>query len=265
MRMRVKPTALVGIGIWLLYVTIIVILQKSSGIPYTDFGDSTSNMWQGIIPSLAVGSAVIGLLGMWMGWWGAAIRDQHRTRVGWTLIAPVIYLVIAAGTFAGTDWGKVSGGFLLVALSLGILVGFAEELVCRGMLLVGLRGSFHEVAVWALTCVFFGIMHGANIFLGAPVRDTVMQVVMAGVQGSAFYILRRYFGTLVWAMLLHGLWDMSIFVHDQSGAGVALVGALVWVALPFALVGGFVVARRTQQGPVEDYAVGAAVPGVTVT
>lgn len=256
--MRVKPAALVGIGIWLLYVAIVVVLQKASGIPYTDFGDSTSNMWRGTVLSLAVGAVVIGLLGLWMGWWGAAVRDEHRTRVTWTLIAPVIYLVIVVGTFAGTDWSRVSAGFLLVALVLGILVGFAEEFVCRGMLLVGLRGTFHEVTVWALTCVLFGIMHGVNIFLGAPVTSTVLQVVMAGVQGSAFYILRRYSGTLVWAMLLHGLWDMSIFVHEQSGADPALVGALIWVALPFALVGGFVVARRTQQGPVEDYAVGAS-------
>jgi len=108
-------------------------------------------------------------------------------------------------------------------------------------------------------------MHGLNIFLGAPVRDTVTQVVMAGVHGSAFYSLRRHFGTLVWAMLLHGLWDMSIFVHQQSGADSAVVGALVWVALPFALVGGFVVARRTQQGPVEDYAVHGAEAGVAAT
>ena len=50
---------------------------------------------------------------------------------------------------------------------------------------------------------------------------------MAGIQGSAFYVLRRHFGTLIWAMLLHGSWDMSIFVHDQSGAEPTLIGALI--------------------------------------
>lgn len=258
--MRVKPTALIGVGIWLLYVAIVVALQKTSGVPYTDFGDSTSNLWRGIIPSLAVGALVIGLLGLWLGWWGAAMRDEHRTRVGWALIAPAIYLVIVIGTLAGTDWGNISAGFLLAALVMGILVGFAEEFVCRGMLLVGLRGNFHEVAVWALTCVLFGMMHGINIFLGAPIGSTMFQIVTAGVQGSAFYILRRHFGLLVWAMVLHGLWDMSLLVHEQSGADPSPIGALTWVALPFALVGGFVVARRTKNGAVEDYAVGAAVP-----
>ncbi len=151
--MRVTPTALVAVGVLLLYAAIVVGVQKLSGIPYTDFGDSTSAMVRSVIPSLALGAAAVALLGWWTGWWGAALRDRHRTRVGWTLTAPVIYLVITLGTFAATDWGNISGGFLLVALALGILVGFAEEFVCRGLLIVGLRGTFHEVAVWALTCI----------------------------------------------------------------------------------------------------------------
>jgi hypothetical protein len=262
--MRVKPQALIGIGIWLAYAVVVVAIQKASGIPYTDFDDSTANMLRSVIPSLAAGSVLVGLLGLWLGWWGAAMRDRRRTRVGWALAAPAIYLVIALGTLAGTEWGNVSTDFLLVAIALGVLVGFAEEFVCRGLLVVGLRGTFHEVAVWALTCVMFGLMHGVNIFLGAPVRDTVLQVVLAAVQGSAFYILRRFFGTLVVAMLLHGLWDMSIFVHEQSGASPELLASLSYLALPFALAGGFVTARRTQRGAVEDYAKGASEPAVAV-
>lgn len=252
--MRVKPTALVGVAIWLLYVAIVVIMQKTSGIPYTEFGDSTANMWRGVIPSLLVGSLVIAALAVWMRWWAAALRDEHRTRVGWTLIAPAIFLVIALGNFAFTDWGNISAGFLLVALALGVLVGFAEEIVCRGMLLVGLRGTFHEVAVWALTCVLFGFMHGVNIFLGAAAGPTAVQVLAAAMQGSAFYILRRYYGTLVWAMVLHGLWDMSIFVQAQSDGPVNVLSLLVWPTSILAVIAGFVVARRTAEGPLEDYA-----------
>jgi hypothetical protein len=263
--MRVKPTALVGLAIWLLYVAIVVIMQKTSGVPYTEFSDSTANMWRGVIPSLLVGSLVVTALAFWMRWWTAALRDQHRTRVGWTLIAPAIFLIIALGNFAFTDWGNISAGFVLVALVLGILVGFAEEIVCRGLLLVGLRGSFHEVAVWALTCVCFGLMHGVNIFLGASVGPTVTQVIAAAMQGSAFYILRRYYGSLIWAMALHGLWDMSIFVQTQSDGPVNLLAALIWPVSILAVVGGFVVARRTARGPVEDYARGPEATPVAAT
>ena len=122
------------------------------------------------------------------------------------------------------------------------------------MLLVGLRGTFHEVAVWALTCVLFGFMHGVNIFLGAAAGPTAVQVLAAAMQGSAFYILRRYYGTLVWAMVLHGLWDMSIFVQAQSDGPVNVLSLLVWPASILAVIAGFVVARRTAEGPLEDYA-----------
>jgi membrane protease YdiL (CAAX protease family) len=258
--MRIKPTALIGIGIWLVYGVVVLLIQKQSGIPYDEFGDSVANMWRATVLSLAVGTVVIVLLGLWLGWWGVAMRDKHVIRLKWTLIAPVIYLLVAIATLGTSDWGNVSAGFLLVAIVLGIGVGFAEEFVCRGLLLVGLRGSLHEVAVWLLTCVLFGVMHGANIFLGAPVQGTVQQVVLAAIQGSAFYILRRYFGTLVIAMFLHGFWDMAVFVNASSGAPATIVSLIPYLAAPFAIIGGFVVARRTQQGAVEDYAKGAAVP-----
>lgn len=238
----------------MLYLVVVVAIQKVSGVPYTDFGDSAANMWRGVVVSLAVGSVVVGGLGLWLGWWGAAMRDVHRARVRWALIAPVIYALLVVLNLVGTDWGKVGAGFLVAAVALGVLVGFAEEFVCRGLLLVGLRGSVGEVGVWAWTCACFGLMHGVNILLGAPISDTVTQMVMAGIQGSGFYILRRYFGSLVWAMALHGLWDFAVFVQAQSGMGTPIGNLFALVAAPLALAGGFMVARRTARGPVEDYA-----------
>lgn len=258
--MRVKPSVTVGVFLWLLYLVIIVVLQKSSGVAYDEFGDSTDNLARGILPSLVVGSVVIGGLAVWMGWWRAALRDQHPTRVGWTLAAPALYLVIALSMFAFTDWGNLTIGFVLVALAMGAFVGFAEELVCRGVLLVGLRRNLQEVAVWALTCLMFGVMHGLNIFLGAPVAGTVVQIVLAVMQGSSFYIIRRYTGSLVWAMLLHGLWDVAVTVQAKSGGADDPFFALMYVAGVLALVGGFVVARRSATGPSEDYARAASAP-----
>jgi hypothetical protein len=57
-------------------------------------------------------------------------------------------------------------------------------------------------------------------------------------------------------MALHGLWDMSIFVQTQSDGPVNLLTVLIWPTSILAAIAGFVVARRTAQGPVEDYARG---------
>jgi membrane protease YdiL (CAAX protease family) len=258
-RVRIKPTALVGVGVWILYGVIVVAMQRASGIPYTEFGDSASNLWRSVIPSLALGSLLLIGTAWWLGWFGAAMRDTHRTRIGWTLLAPAIYLVIAFATFAATDWARVGASLIVAALLLGVLVGFAEEFLCRGLLLVGLRGTFREVAVWALTCLLFGFMHGLNLFQGQELTPTVQQIILAGLQGSAFYILRRYFGSLVWAMALHGLWDASIFIQAYSGAPTSPLSALTMIAGPLALISGFVVARRTSREAPEPYAVAPAV------
>jgi hypothetical protein len=141
---------------------------------------------------------------------------------------------------------------------LAIAVGFAEEFVCRGMLLVGLRGSFREVVAWALSCVFFGIMHAANILLGAPPSGTVGQIVSSALAGSTFYLLRRYFGSLIPAMMLHGLFDLSIFVQSHSGSEGTILALLDWPAGIIATIAALVVALRTDKGPKESYAKGAA-------
>ncbi len=255
--MRVKPTALVGIGIWILYVAIITTVSKINGVPYDEIGDSTSNLLRGAVVSLVIGGLIVAGLSAWMGWFGAAMRDQHRIRAWWMLIAPALVVVAIVGNLAFTDWGNVPIGFLLAAVALAIGVGFAEEFVCRGMLLVGLRGSFREVVAWALSCLFFGLMHGVNILLGAPAASTVSQIISSVMAGSTFYLLRRYFGSLIPAMILHGLFDLSIFVQSHSGSEGTLLALLDWPAGLIAVIAGLVVALRTDKGPKESYAKGA--------
>lgn len=258
--MRIKPTALKGIGIWLFYVVIISIVTKAMGVPYPELGDSASNILRGIVPSLVIGGLVIAGVAVWMGWFKAAMHDEHRVRAWWMLIAPAIVVLSIIANFVFTDWGNVGMSFILAVLVMAVAVGFAEEFVCRGMLLVGLRGTFREVLSWALMCVFFGLMHTVNILFGAPASGTVSQVVSSAMAGSTFYLLRRYFGSLLPAMILHGLFDFSIFVQDHSGAAGSIFQLLDWPAGIIAVITGFIVALRTQKGPVESYARGPATP-----
>ena len=174
------------------------------------------------------------------------------------LIAPALVVVAIGGNLVFTDWGNVGAAFLLAALALAITVGFAEEFVCRGMLLVGLRGSFQEVVAWALSCVLFGLMHAANILMGAPAAGTVGQIVSSALAGSTYYLLRRYFGSLIPAMILHGLFELSIFVQSHSGSEGTLLVLLDWPAGIIATIAALVVALRTDKGPKESYAKGAS-------
>ena len=48
--------------------------------------------------------------------------------------------------------------------------------------------------------------------------------------GTIFYIVRRVTGTLIWAMVLHGLWDFSTFAVGHGTPGVlAGVGSVLYL------------------------------------
>lgn len=215
--MRVQPRALIGLGVWLLYMAVIVVIQKTSGIAYTDFGDSAGNLWRGAVLSLIVGSVVLAVVTSWLGWWRPALRERATTKAKWTIIAPLLVVVALVGNLAGIRWSEVTMDFLLAALALGVFVGFTEELSTRGLLLVGLRGSMAEVWAALISSICFGLMHGLNIFLGQSVASTIPQVGQATLLGLTFYILRRVTGSLIWAMLLHGAWDFSVFTLELAG------------------------------------------------
>ncbi len=125
-------------------------------------------------------------------------RSKRRSTARWTLIAPVLYLLVVLGNLALTEWSRVPVGFVLSALALvlGVVAGFAEELVCRGVLLVGLRGKLGEVWAWLISCLLFGVMHRINIVLGQAVGSRALPCNTA----ETLCILRRMTGSLVPAM-----------------------------------------------------------------
>ena len=66
-----------------------------------------------------------------------------------------------------------------------VLVGFAEDLVARGLLVVGLRdGGSSEWVVWVVTSVLFALLHAMNALFGQSMRTTVVQIVAAFAAGS---------------------------------------------------------------------------------
>lgn len=256
---RVPPRAWVGLAVWALYLVVVVAIQATSGIPYTDWGDTAGNLWRGAVVALVVGAVVVAAVTTWLGWWRPALRERRRTRARWTIIAPLLLLAALVGNLAGTTWSDVGADFLVAGLALGVVVGFNEELTSRGLLLVGLRGSTREVWVALVSSLLFGLMHGVNIVLGQSVGETLPQIGNAVLQGLTFYILRRVTGSLVWAMLLHGAWDFSVFMLGATDGSNPLA-FLVLLAGLVALVGFWFAARDAQEGTGPREPAAAAAP-----
>lgn len=236
--LRVRPRVWIGLAIYVGYVALVFIVGRLFGIPYTDYGKSGSNLFLGAGLSLIAGAVFLAVTTTLIGWWRPALFDRHRSAHRWPIIAPIIMAIAMLTNLGATDWASYDGLFFAASLVL-LLVGFTEELTTRGILVVAFRSCLSEVWVWLLTSALFGLMHLINAVSGQPIGPTLQQVVFAFGAGTVFYVLRRVTGSLVWAMVLHGLWDFSTFAlgHGVPGPLSILSGVLEIIAIIIALVG----------------------------
>jgi uncharacterized protein len=246
--LRVAPRIWIGLAVYVGYVAVVVVVQMLSGVPYTALGDSGENLFRGAGLSLLVGAALLIVVTSGLGWWHPAMNERRPAVHRWPIAAPAIMAIGLGLNLGSTDWGSFDAAFLSASIVL-ILVGFTEELTTRGLLLVGLRSRLREVWVWLITSALFAVMHFANALAGQDLAATLQQVAFAFGGGTIFYILRRTTGSLLWAMLLHGLWDFSTFsvAHGEPGP-FAGVGFFVYtLAVVVALAGVTVVIRGADE------------------
>ncbi|MFV0286455.1 MAG: type II CAAX prenyl endopeptidase Rce1 family protein, partial [Demequina sp.] len=180
---RVQPQVWIGVTAWLLYSGLVFVVQKHAAIPYPEWGSSAANLWQAADVSLIAGGVLMALLTGLLGWWKPVLFDRSRARLAWAWIVPIAMTALTVLGLIATDYSAIGPEFLLAALILGLLVGFAEEMMARGVLLTGLRARLGERSVWLLTSLMFGAFHLINLALGAPAIG-VVQVVTAGLSGS---------------------------------------------------------------------------------
>lgn len=224
---RVRPRVWIGFAIWVAYMVIVFAIQLASGIRYDTWGDSGRNLFFGAGISLIVATILLAITTSLLGWWRPALFDDAPSRHRWPIFLPILLALLAVLNLTLTDWASYDGAFFAASLVI-LLVGFTEELTARGLLLVALRSRLSEGWVWFLTSAAFGLMHFLNFFSGQDLLPTLQQVGSAFLVGTVFYILRRTTGSLIWAMVLHGLWDFSVFAvsHGAPSPIAGLIGVL---------------------------------------
>jgi uncharacterized protein len=227
--LRVRPRIWIGLAIYIGYVLVFTVVQKLSGVPYDKMGLNGHNLFIGAGLSLIIGAVLLVITTSLLGWWRPALFDRHRS-VRWPIIAPILMVIALILNLASTDWSSYDLPFFAASLVL-LLVGFTEEITTRGLLLTALRSRLGEGWVWFLTSVLFGAFHLVNAYLGQAIGPTIQQAFFAFLAGTVFYILRRVTGTLIWAMVLHALWDFSSF-GASHGTASPLAGLSVIAQIP---------------------------------
>jgi len=246
----VAPNARIRIGLpaatvaFVVYAIIFIGLWKQSGIAYADALATADSTFQGPVRSLIGGTIWLVAFLLWARW-DHVFADWRRMRMGFWLWLPAVLMIGAFGlAFAGVDWGRFTGAHLLWIVVAGVLVGFAEETLFRGIILRALReGGRQEGFAVLVSSLWFGVFHFTNLITGATFAATASQVAFASLAGIALYLWRRGTGVLLGGMVIHALWDMSGFLvaaHKIDGSLMpqlgSAVGNLVYLSSLVALV-----------------------------
>lgn len=107
-----------------------------------------------------------------------------------------------------------SMGFILLFLLSCISIGFFEEVIFRGVLLPVLlqrfeqsqQGIFYAIV---LSSMVFGIIHFVNLFAGASVVQTVLQVGYSFLMGMLFAVVFLKTHNLWYSVMLHTIYNIA--------------------------------------------------------
>ena len=216
-RYRIPPGPLVGVVMVVLYIIVVFGLQLSSGIPYADWTSTAENGLRAAVIPLVAGTLLL-VVFLAIARWDMIWRDPGRLPVTTIMkVAMAFFIACIVLRFVGIDWGTVDPALLLVVIASGVLVGFAEEMLFRGIFLRSLRTNGRTEPVAALwTSIAFGLFHLPNLIVGVG-PGQIIQIVIAAASGATLYVFRRHRGVILTAMIAHGIWDMSAFLAGSNG------------------------------------------------
>lgn len=216
---RLRPRVWLGIAAFLAYLAVFYTIWIVNGIDYARVGESEETLLKWYVAPLSGGLVIILIVVSVFGWWRPSLKEK-RPLSGFALVLPAVMASVAIVNFIFGDHSTVTPTMWLYLVVGSVLVGFNEEVIARGQLLVALRSRFGETGVWFISTLLFSLLHLPNAFFGLG-SIAVLQVFIQFGLGSVYYLARRFSGSLVPAMILHGLWDFSTFSSNVPYAGLA--------------------------------------------
>jgi uncharacterized protein len=176
------------------------------------------------------GAALLSL----MGWWreaGFNGPSQWRSmHVHWIGLVMPIAVVAILGVHV------TAPGQLVTLAVASLIIGVQEELVFRGLAMRALLPGGRLRAVM-LTSVLFGVMHIGNLFGGADLTYTLVQVLASFLGAIVLGAIRLRTNTIWGLIVIHMLNDFFMFITrdevnvTQAQSTFYLVGKIVYVVI----------------------------------
>jgi membrane protease YdiL (CAAX protease family) len=246
-------------GFWPLFIVVVSYLGlylgagwvvgrlDNGGYTDADLLSSVGAVFFQITAGLVVGSVILTIFTSWLGWNAEIFGRQPIYRSWWMWIAPVLVALPILGRVLDIDWGGPALSVVLFTLATGLLVGYSEELLFRGIAVKMLRAGGHrEFSVAVLSSLLFGMSHGINLFSGQEFKVVGPTMVYTFAFGVLMYLTMRATGFIIFAMILHGLTDPTGFLAsggvdklpgEGGSSGLAdLVGLITLVLVLLGIV-----------------------------
>ena len=240
---RVEPSIGAGFFLYGGYLAIFYTTWAINDVDYLTIGDTPeSAKLHYALPTL-FGCAFLVVAITIMGWWRLTLFDRERSGPRWAWIGPIFMGLIAISSLAIMNTEGATTELVIWSILGGIGVGFGEEMITRGALLVGFRTRFPEERVCLYTTLAFSALHIPNALFGESVPGMLGQLVLTFIFGSLLWATRRLAGTLLLSMFLHGIWDTSLFLPGATDTDPNLVAFLLY---PVAIVCVIAVVRRNR-------------------
>jgi len=192
--------------------------------------DATTSLQELVTQDLAwgvAGAAVFLVAAAWLaGWRDLGFRAPSPP--GWwkLLWLPALYLVGLAAV--GLMTGKLEPAAVTMVLINTAMVGFSEELAFRGVLWGGARKALPFWAAFGLVTLAFGSVHIFNAILTGELAGAGVQALNAFLSGAAYLAIRIRTRSIIPIMVIHALWDFTVFLVGSGGDKNAALPPDLW-------------------------------------
>jgi membrane protease YdiL (CAAX protease family) len=192
----------------------------------------------------------------YLGWW----RETGFVRpTSWRILVPYLplaFLMLAIKIFDVVTVGihVIDLKLILLGLAVYLAGGFMEEAIFRGLLLrILLSGGLMRAAL--LSSMLFALAHLLNLFMGANLNATILQVAVAFLAGMVFTAPLAITRNIWPLVIIHGLGNFVGYLNAggflntaTSSQGPAFVDAVLSL-LPYFLLGvySFWLLRRSER------------------
>jgi membrane protease YdiL (CAAX protease family) len=221
----------------------------SDMIDQDDLFATPESVFAAVAFPLLVGSILLVVFALTVQWLPRPLFGRQPVKGSWWMwFAPVLVLIPILLRVFGTDYGRYSASVIAVTFLAGVLVGFSEELLTRGVVVVLLRrAGYREWVVAALSTLVFGLLHSSNLLTGQDLFTVGYTIVFTLCFGVLMYLTMRVTGSIIWAMVLHALTDPTTLLAaggiDEQNVDSSALTTLAGPATILLMIGAVVLLR----------------------